>query len=227
MAATSVYKLLALTILAGMAAHRYAVVSKPVGIDRYHLRVREAAQQIPRQIAGWVGQDMAVPPQAIRVLDPNVIVSRRYISAETGQSVGLLFVHCADAHDMAGHFPVRCYPARGWDLRDSKPRDWMAGDLPVGGMEYRFTMDGLEGGRDKRSVVVANSLFRSAGQIWRDMAGMSGSIIGAGGQSTGAAQVQVVFNDDIPQDQRDAIVATLIGGYRPLIDAVLANPPKP
>jgi hypothetical protein len=227
MTAATFYKFCVAAMLAGLAAHKYAVVRKPVGVAEYHQRVRDAAKQIPRQIAGWVGQDAPVPPQAIKVLDPNVIVSRSYTNAETGLTVGLLFVHCADAHDMAGHFPVRCYPARGWDLNAARPCDWTARDLKVGGMEYQFSTASVEGGRGPGSIVVANCLLRPAGRIYRDMDAMTRSIVGAGGQSSGAAQVQVTFNADVPQHQREAAVAALMTGYRPLIDAVLEDPSKP
>ena len=70
-------------LLAGAGVHRYAVMRRPAGVEEYHRRVREAAAAIPRHIDGWVGEDTPVPAQAIRVLDPNVIISRRYLNVET------------------------------------------------------------------------------------------------------------------------------------------------
>ena len=224
MSAAVVYRVAAAVLLAGAATHRYATVRRPAGVDDYHRRVRDAAAAVPRHIDGWVGEDVPVPAQAIRVLDPNVIISRRYLNVENGLTAGLLFVHCSDAHDMAGHFPVRCYRARGWDVRASRPRDWAAGGLLLTGYEYEFVAGTAEGPGAGAAIVVENCLFRPGGQVLRDMDTMTRSIVGAGGQASGAAQIQIYFEDGVPQDRRDAAVEALVRGYRPLIDAVLAGP---
>src|SRR5688572_20380188 len=96
-----VFRTLAVVVLAGIAAHRYATVRTPPDVAQYHRRVREARASVPSHIGGWVGSDVPVPAQAVRMLDPNLLVSRRYVNVENGQSAGLLLVHCADAHDMA------------------------------------------------------------------------------------------------------------------------------
>ena len=220
--ASTTYRVVAAVMLAAIATHRYATVRRPAGIDDYHRRVREAAATVPDYIGGWVGEEVPVPAQAIRVLDPNVIISRKYLNVENGVTAGVLFVHCSDAHDMAGHFPLRCYPARGWDVRASRSRDWKVGDLLVTGSEYEFTADMLEGRRVNAAMVVDNCLLRPGGQVLRDMETMTRSIVGAGGQSSGAAQLQVYFDAAVPQDRRDEAVEALVKGYRPVIDAVLA-----
>jgi Protein of unknown function (DUF3485) len=218
---------LAVLILLGIAAHKYATIRKPAGVEEYHRRIRESARLVPSQIDGWVGRDAPVPVQAIKVLDPNLMISKSYVNVETGQHAGFMFVHCSDAHDMAGHFPLRCYPAKGWDTKSSRRRDWQAGDLRVTGMEYEFfAPESIDGGRPESSIVVANFLMRPGGQIWRDMDGMTRSIIGAGGQSSGAAQLQIHFDASVPEEKRDAAIVALIKGYRPVIDAVLAALPK-
>ena len=214
-----VYRILAVVVLAGIAAHRYATVRTPADVSAYHRRVRDARAAVPSHIDGWVGSDVPVPAQAVRMLDPNLLVSRRFVNVENGLSAGFLLVHCADAHDMAGHFPPRCYPAAGWDLRARRPREWTVGGRRVAGYEYDFVKDSLE---QHSSMTVASTLLRPGGQVFADMAAMTRSILGAGGQSSGAAQLQVYFDDDqLSQEQRDAAVVALLGGYRPVIDAVL------
>jgi hypothetical protein len=217
----AVYRTLAAVVLAGIAAHRYAAVRTPADVGEYHRRVREAGGAVPAHIGGWVGSDTAVPAQAVRLLDPNLLVSRHYVNVEDGRSAGFLLVHCADAHDMAGHFPPRCYPAAGWTLRARRPREWTVGGLRVAGFEYDFSKDSLE---EHRGITVASTLLRPGGQVFPDMAAMTRSILGAGGQSSGAGQLQVYFDDDrLSQDQRDAAVVALLGGYRPVIDAILGD----
>jgi hypothetical protein len=209
-------------MLAAMGAHRLAVMHRPAQVTAHHQRIREIAATAPRQIHGWVGQDIKVPAQAISVLDPNAIISRRYINLENGNSAGFLLVHCSDAHDMAGHFPLRCYPADGWLRRGSEPRDWQVGDLLVTGTEYQFyRSEGVGQSKSEQTIVVANFLLRPNGKVLRDMNAMAASIVGAGGQRSGAGQVQVYFDAAISREQRDQAIVTLIEGYRPIIDAML------
>ena len=231
MTSVTAYRWLALLILAGLAAHKYATVRKPAGVPEYHQRIRESARLVPDEIDGWVGKDAPVPPQAIKVLDPNLMISRTYVNIENGLRAGFMFVHCSDAHDMAGQFPMRCYPARGWDATAARRQDWTVDGQVVTGMEYEFiapeTRDTRDGGKPRQSIVVANFLMRPDGQVWRDMDGMTRSIIGAGGQASGAAQLQIHFDSNVPREKRDAAVAALIKGYKPVIDATLAHLPKP
>ena len=215
-------RLLTVLLLGGMAAHRYATVRKPTDVREYHRRVREAHAAVPAHIDAWVGKDVPVPNQAVQVLSPNLLVSKRFVNVENGLEAGFLLVHCADAHDMAGHFPLRCYPAAGWKLRASRPRGWDVGGLSVQGLEYDFTLDPHGSGRP-RSITVASTLFRPGGQVFSDMAGMTRSVVGAGGQSSGAGQLQVYFDQPCSQEQRDAAVVTLLSGHRPVLDAILSE----
>lgn len=223
MSARSAWVILAFVLLAWMGAHRYATVRRPAGVEEYHANVRAAVTQVPAEIGGWVGKDIPVPPRAIRVLDPNAIVSRQYTNVEKGDLAGLLLVHCADAHDMVGHFPVRCYKAAGWDLKSSRERDWVVGDLRLTGMEYVFVRDAREAPGEQNTVIVANCLLRPGGQVLRDMNALSRTIVGAGGQASGAGQVQVYFDPTVLEARRDAAVVALVQGYRPVIDAILAK----
>jgi hypothetical protein len=220
-----IYRVLAVALLAAVGAHRYATIRRPAAVGQYHEAIRAAAASIPPNVGGWVGSEIPVPAQAIRVLAPNAIISRRYVNVENGTSAGLLFVHCSDAHDMAGHFPLRCYPAAGWDLRAARSREWAAGDLRVTGSEYEFTRRSRDGAGGETTLVVANCLLRPGGLILPDMNSMTKSIVGAGGQSSGAGQIQVYFDAATTPQQRDAAVEALLGGYRPLVDAVLADIP--
>ena len=157
------------------------------------------------------------------LLAPNAIINRRYTNVENGLSAGVLLVHCSDAHDMAGHFPLRCYPADGWLRRLSRERDWQVGDLTITGTEYEFyRADAVGQSGKQQSIVVANCLLRPGGKVLRDMDAMAASIVGEGGQASGAGQIQVFFDAGLSESQRDETVRTLIAGYRPILDAILA-----
>jgi hypothetical protein len=146
------------------------------------------------------------------------------VNLENGHSAGFMLVHCSDAHAMAGHFPLRCYAARGWDIQGSRSRDWMVDGLSLTGMEYTFSLKGKGiASNESRSIIVANCLFRPGGKVLRDMDAMVKSVIGAGGQSSGAGQLQIYFDAGMPQAERDAAIVTLAGGYKELIEAILSG----
>jgi hypothetical protein len=222
MSATTIYRLLALGFLAAIGAQRYAAVHRSPDVEHYQDRVRAAAELVPGRIGAWVGKDAPVPVQALSVLKPNVMLSRRYVNVENGLTASVLLVHCADAHHMVGHFPMRCYPARGWEARSGEPHDWMVGDLRLTGMEYQFVRQTFTG---EQSVVVANCLLRPSGQVLRTMEEMTGTFTGAtGGTSSGAGQIQVIFESSVPPERREQAIRTLLAGYRPVLDAILAAP---
>jgi hypothetical protein len=58
------------------------------------------------------------------------------------------------------------------------------------------------------------------------MSALSKSIVGAGGQATGAGQLQITFDASVARPQRDAAIHELVAGFRPAIDAVLAKGPE-
>ncbi len=221
MKAMTIQRLFAVAALLAIGAHRYATMHRPVSVEKYHAHIRDVAATIPMRFEGWVGQDVAVPVQALAVLRPNVMLSRRFINVETGQRAGAVLVHCSDSHDMAGHFPMRCYPAQGWDVKSVQSRDWMIGDLRLTGTQYEFVKgknDGMEG------MVVANCLLRPGGKVLRDMKALANEVVGAGTQSSGAGQLQVYFDARVPREQRETAIEEIVAAYRPMIEAILANP---
>jgi hypothetical protein len=210
-------------LFAGIAAHRYATLRTPPDLLPYNQRVRDARSALPEHIGEWVGSDVPVSAQAERLLSPNLLISRHYVNLETGLDASVLLVHCGDAHDMAGHFPLRCYPAAGWKLVDARPHTWTAGGLRVVGYEYDFTTRPSRGADTPRVITVANTMLQPGGRMFPDMDGLTKAMVSAGGQELGAAQVQVYFERPVPQGQRDAAVEALLTGYRPLIDAILSD----
>jgi hypothetical protein len=223
--ATGISRLLAVALLGAMALQNSLTVHRGGNVDRYDARIRDAADQIPARIGPWIGRDVKVPARAQTVLQPNVLISREYVNVETGQRAGFVLVHCDDAHHMIGHFPLRCYPADGWKVVSVRPRDWKVGDLRLMGTEYEFSMREIGGQiNGERQITVANCLLRPNGLVLRDMESLSNSIIGAEGQATGAGQVQIYFDSDEPQSLRDDAIASLVAGYRPVIDAILGDP---
>lgn len=116
---------LGLALLAGFTAYKQTY---PTPQDaRPHLEaVRNAIETVPQRFEGWQSQPVEVPADALDLLQPNKILSRRYIRPGTGHEVTLLIVHCRSARDLAGHYPPVCYPSAGW-----MPRDQNRAPLPA------------------------------------------------------------------------------------------------
>ena len=227
MTATLVYRVLAVGLIAGAAGQNLLLRHKPPSVLSYHAAIRDATGDIPPHIGPWVGKDIPVIARAMNVLTPNVMINRQYINVETGKSVGFMAVHCADAHDMVGHYPLRCYPADGWDLEASRQLAWQFDGRAMVGMEYTFVLPPTTAGGNAEHITIDNFLLRPNGQVLRDMDSLSGSIMGAQGQASGAGQLQIIFYDTaVSPDERQAIFQQFMQGYRPLIDAILANLPS-
>jgi hypothetical protein len=216
-------RILAVALLCAMGAYRIHSMHAPADVTAYHAAIRESVKDVPHRIDAWVGRDVEPSVQATMLLHPNLMISRQYLDLESGRSVGFLLVHCTDAHDMAGHFPLRCYPAQDWKVVSATPKDWNTASLAITGMEYEFSKSAEIGGHGDSHLIVANFLLRP-GHILRDMDAMVALIRGAGGQAQGAAQVQVCFDASVPPDARDKIVKTFITAYEPVIRAILADP---
>jgi Protein of unknown function (DUF3485) len=226
MTSSIIYRGAAIVLLIAAGANRLFITHRPQAVENYHAAIRQAAILVPQHIGPWVAVDVPVPARAIKLLEPNVLISRRYTNVENSQAAGFTLVHCADAHDMVGHYPLRCYPAAGWDLQSSRELPLRIGDRNVIAMDYVFTMKPGTEDSNAHTITVINLLLRPDGQILRDMDALSKSIMGASGQASGAGQVQIYFYDDpLAQEYAAAIAEVLLTGYVPVINAILANVP--
>lgn len=228
MSSGALYRIIAILLMGSMATENYFSSHHSAATEQYHARIRMAGDSVPTRVGPWLGENQPVEVQALTVLRPNVLISRRYINIESGVGAMLLLVHCSDAHHMVGHYPLRCYPAEGWKVRSYSDKDWTVGGINFTGTEYHFTMpaDGAGGHLADRSIVVVNCLLRPDGAILRDMESMSKTILGAGGQSSGAGQIQISFNEGVPKAQRDAAVLAITEGCLPVIKSILAKAPS-
>src|SRR6185295_13858053 len=118
---------------------------------------------------------------------PNVMLSRKYLNVTNGSDVQSLLVQCSDARDMLAHYPPICYPSRGWVLSAAVPREWQVGDLAVQGIEYRFSMEGLD---RAQTLVVDNFMVMPDGRFMRDMKAVEDAAADVRTRYFGAAQFQ-------------------------------------
>ncbi len=208
---------LALVVLGGIVTQRLSR-DTPADAEAYHQQVRKAIEDIPYRIGDWTGTNIDVPPEAVKLLHPNSILSRRYVNSKTNQSISLLLVHCRDARDMTGHYPPVCYPANGWVQRRSMAVSWQVNPrLTVPVAEYEFVMwlpSSL------RTMWVANTLVLPDGTMTRDMSEIKAAGWGNQARFFGAGQIQVVFGEYMRESEREKIFKTFLNAIEPVLQVM-------
>jgi len=211
---------LCLMLLGGMALEKRSH-TKPEDAAPYHARAKAAIDAWPVQIGkDWTSRAWKIPDAAVQLLRPNTTLSRRYVNvSDERQWADLLVVQCRDPNDMSGHYPPNCYPANGEPMVSERPRTWQVGDQTINGMEYQFERGDL--GKPVRYCVY--NFFELPGRgIVPDMQQVREATGDYQRRYFGAAEFQVVFPPDVPQQTRDEIFRTLIGA-NPQVFSVL-NP---
>ncbi len=209
----------AIILLCGMAVER-CMLPAPADAQAYHENIRRAAGQIPMRVGEWVGQDVPVPPAAVQMLSPNVILSRRYVDVARGLDASVLLIQCGDARDMTAHYPPVCMGNAGGRLDRADPRRGTGGDLVVDGTDYEFSTRSFD---RMDTVHIANFMVLPDGRIAPDMTLVTEAASDVRRRYFGSAQVQVVTGRQMNQDQRDTTFATLVGAMRDTIQAIRAG----
>ncbi|MCY2954892.1 MAG: exosortase-associated EpsI family protein [Planctomycetota bacterium] len=204
-------------VLVGVAGERTWLRAAAREADRYHQAVRRAADAVPIRIGMWFASDVEVPPAAVKMLHPNVTVSRRYTEAMTGRSVSVLIVQCTDARDLIGHYPPVCYPANGWKATSSSAADWRTDDLEIRGMQYGFRMAKVDRAAE---LVIDNFFILPDGRTGRDMKELDAVARNRRKRYFGAAQVQIVADAGIPAANREEFREQMLRRCRQFIDTV-------
>ena len=198
--------------LAAMGAWESTEASPAIAAP-YHARVRQVADEVPINFGNWTGQDTPVPTAALKLLHPNVILSRSYQEQGTGERIDLLFVQCQQSRDMDGHYPPNCYPGAGWTLQSTTPATWTVDGLTIPGCEYQFGM--IHTGGTQR-IIVRDFFILPDGRLFPDLATFRREAAAFKVRPFGAAQVQVVFHGE---GDRDIIYQQFMQHYLPLIQA--------
>jgi hypothetical protein len=189
----------------------------PPDASAYRQRVKDVAALLPMTIGNWIATNQEVEQSAVKILHPNVIISRQYRNALTGQDVGFLFVDVQDARDTVGHYPPICYPAQGWSTQVIQPLTWRLPDRSVNLTEYTFVSALF----DKDGTLVVDDFFVLP-QI--GIVPNRDPVIAAARDLSrrfyGVAQVQFVFLGDTTAAQRESAFHELITPAVRLIDTV-------
>lgn len=204
---------LAVVIAMGLEQMTYATAKEA---QPYHDAVAQAVNAIPMRIDVWVGQEVPVPPSALRLLQPNAICSRQYVDERTGRAVSLLVVHCRDARDMAGHYPPICYPSHGWTQRQSR-RFSLEGTPGGWASEYEFSMTLPT---QSRLMTVMNVLVMPDGRLEGDISAIRDAASDYRTHFYGAGQIQLVFAQDVPATEREEIFEEFREALGPVLMAI-------
>lgn len=122
---------------------------------------RPLAQAIPSSRDGWVGEDVPLGEDEIRVIQMDDSVRRRYRNADG--EMATLFVSFYGNKEKGlqryYHNPTICYRDAGWALADTRFETVTLGDLamPVPTCRYTFTREG------RRQLVL--TVFKVDGEL--------------------------------------------------------------
>ena len=185
--------------------------------EPYHERLRDEATKMPYRIGDWIGLDVEVPPAAVALLKPNVLLNRRFKNPKTGRQVSMLLVQCGDARDLLGHYPPVCYVRNGWIENSATTKDWKLERFPINGMEYQFERSTFE---KSTRIIIDNFMLLPNGITARTMEAINTAAQDYRRKFYGAAQIQFVFSDNTPPRERDEILYKFLKANRPMLDAI-------
>ena len=77
------------------------------------------AKQLPLSVDDWVGRDIDVDEQTLRILETEDVVMRDY-TKEGSPHVQMCIVYASNNRKVA-HPPEVCYKGGGWSLEEKKP----------------------------------------------------------------------------------------------------------
>ena len=211
--------LLALLVLgvAWLDQHR---IGPPPDAASYHANIRQASSQIPLQSGDWLGTDIPLPYDVIGALHANVLISRHYQNASTGQGVKVMLLQCQDALVLQDHFPPACYPnTQGYRLTHQYDRDWDVDELRVRGIVYEFSRRRFDA---SDSLVVADLMILPNRQFARDMSPVRRWASDVRSRFYGAGQMQILFDPQTSPCQRDDMVRAMLHIFAPVLNAIAA-----
>lgn len=215
------YFIVALTLML-LGAIGLSTLGRPSPADaqQYHESVQRAFRTVPLRIGTWVGTDEPLLAAAIDLLQPNAVLHRSYRDIATGQSATLLLVQCKDARNLAGHYPPICYPAHGWRLDHQSPRAWTGSGFTITGIEYEFSYGTIAGAQ---RMIVANFMILPDGRTSPDMTAVYRVASDRQRRFYGAAQVQIVTDARMPEQQRQRIVLDFVEASADVLQTILSG----
>lgn len=182
----------------------------------YLAAVSEGIGAIPYRIGGWIGADVEAQAPAVRLLKPNKLLQRRYLSDTGADGFSLLVVHCSDVRDMQGHYPPMCYPASGWTLDAVTPADFAMGAISTPCRIYSLLRlrDGVAQYMTILNFFVVPSQTES---LAPDMGALNRAASSLTRSGLGAAQVQLIMAGDVAPDRILKLMEEIAPSLEPAI----------
>jgi hypothetical protein len=188
--------------------------------EAYLRHVAEVAETMPPSFGSWVSVEAPIPSAAVTMLLPNIAFSRRYTNLATGQQATLLLVQCRDARDLLGHYPPVCYVSSGFRKAASASKDWLIEGLAIEGMVYTFTSANPQ---NPTAMIIYDFMILPNGHTCRDMQGVNATARDPRRRHLGAAQLQILVDPALSEQDREALFITLVKANHKIIDVLLAG----
>ena len=203
----------------------------PIGYDTRNAEIRSAFLQLPSQLGEenhWLEiGDVTIPTSQARILDLNAYVSKRFRRLASPRLIEatLFLSHCADARNMIGHHPPKCYPAIGWDLEAHATREFeivhSTGQV-IRANIYKFRS---ERANMNTTLHVANGFVVAGGRFNSTLEEASVGLGGDGMVQYGISQFQLLFQGQFSEDElilyTDEIMSTIPST---ILDAISGSP---
>ena len=221
--------LLCLCLLGGIALQqRTRLKPDDPAVHNYHRAAEAAVRSMPWKVEAlgstWTAVEHKPETAAVRLLRPNVIMSRRYVQNTTSARplvAELLIVQCRDSRDMTGHYPPICYRNIGYEqVYDERHPPITVGRELVPYTEYHF--DKYTNGRTERLHVYNFFVVPGRGVV-DDIKGVHEAAEDYERRLFGAAQFQVLMQDSLapaPPEVRREVFASLLRAAPELISTL-------
>jgi hypothetical protein len=204
-------------LLVGVLVDRFLFHTAPADAAIYHDRVAAAGGVLPYNVGAWIGVDLPPSEGAVSLLQPNLLLTRRFEHIGSSESATFVLVHCRDARDLIGHYPPICYGNQGWVSASVTPLEFEVQGLKVPVTRYQFKSSRLGKATD---ICVDNFMVLPDGEICPDMDGITRTAQNTRSKFFGAAQVQLVSDASLRESEREALFRELIAASRPLIATI-------
>lgn len=194
--------------------------STPEGLDGYVASVVAAIDDTPYRIGSWTGRDLTAPPtEAVDMLKPSRVLHRGYRHDGGRDEVRLVIVHCPDVRDLAGHHPPNCYPATGWTEGPAETFQAAAFGASQTFAVHRFERS--EGGT-RHSITIASGFIvpGDRADVLPGMAELRSVSENRRRTKLGAAQLQIIIDQDAGQDEIREVVETFLPALEPVVRRV-------
>lgn len=184
--------LLAISVLFAAGVFHRTVVSHLKTSLNTPVQLPISLSEFPTEIADWVGQDVSIPDNVIRIAGSDDYFYRIYRHKSTGHWVNVYVSYSGRPRTMVGHRPEVCYGAAGWICDGTISSEFQRTDYQSAPCQiHRFRKPGPYG-----SEVVVLNYYILNGQIMNSESGFSGIAWRtpniAGNPARYVAQVQII-----------------------------------